>query len=89
MRDCQNVTVTGCQILNARERGIALAGCSVVRVSDCTIRGRADDKTYRAALSVDKDSRHVVISNNFLARGSDGDLNVPKEIGSASGNVMI
>ena len=83
------MTVMGCQILNARERGIALTSCSVVRVADCTIRGRADDKTYHAALTVDKDCRHVLVTNNFLGRGSDGDLNVPKEIGSASGNIMI
>jgi parallel beta-helix repeat protein len=89
IRDCQNVSVTGNQILNARERGIALAGCSTVRVADCTIRGRAEDKAYRAPVAVDKACRHVLVSNNFLARGSDGDFSIPKETGTASGNVMI
>src|SRR5262249_48078720 len=81
IRDCHNVSIIGCQIINARERGIALAGCTVVRVAECTIRGRPDDKTYRAALAVDKDCRHVMVVSNFLGRGSDGELRLPKENG--------
>src|SRR5262245_36594207 len=41
--DCQNVSITGLQIVNARVRGIELENCSVVRIADCTIRGAADD----------------------------------------------
>jgi parallel beta-helix repeat protein len=89
IRDCHNVNVTGCQIVNARERGIALSGSSVVRVADCTIRGRADDKTYRAAVAVDKGCTHVMIVNNFLGRGSDGELRLPVETGTVAGNVMV
>ena len=68
------MNVVGCQIINARVRGVALHGCSVVRVADCTVRGRADDKSYRAAVSVDKTSEKVMLVNNFLGRGSDGEL---------------
>jgi polygalacturonase len=90
VRDCQNVNVVGCQVINARVRGVALHGCSVVRVADCTIRGRAGDKTYRAAVSVDKTSARVMVVNNFLGRGSDGALAAPQEVGVVvGGNVEI
>jgi polygalacturonase len=89
IRDCRDVSVTGCQILNARQRGITLAGSAVVRIADCTIRGRPADPTYRGALGLDRASSQVMVVNNFLGRGSDGDLDVPREVGSATGNVAV
>src|SRR5262249_20383376 len=89
IRECQNVTVTGCQILNARERGIALTGCSVVRVGDCTIRGRAEDKSYRSPLAVDKDCTHIMVTNNLFGRGSDGEFRLPAETGSTSATMTL
>lgn len=89
MRGCQNVNITGIQIHGARVRGIALENCSVVRVADCTIRGAADDKNYRAALTVDAQCNQVMVTNNFLGRGSDGEFQLPAGRGTASGNVMV
>jgi polygalacturonase len=80
--DCQNVSITGLQIVNARVRGIELENCSVVRVADCTIRGAADDKTYRAPLAVARNCTHVMVTNNMLARGT-GDFELP------TGNLLI
>jgi len=37
-RGCQNVNLTGIQILGARGRGIALENCQVVRVATATTR---------------------------------------------------
>src|SRR5262249_30066372 len=89
VQNCQNVNLTGCQIINARTRGVALHGCAVVRIADCTIRGRADDKMYLAPISVDKKCRNVMVANNFLSRGSDGEFRLPQEAGTAMGNVAL
>ena len=89
MRDCQDVNITGCQITNGRIRGIDLHGCRLVRIADCTITGREGDKTFRAALRVDGKCRQVMAVNNFLGRGSDGEFQLPKGVGSAQGNVMV
>src|SRR5262249_23513538 len=89
IRDCQNVSVTGCQIINARERGIALVGCSVLRIADCTIRGRPDDQSYRTPIALRKDCRQLMIVNNFMAAGSEGEWRMPKEMGAATGNVAL
>jgi parallel beta-helix repeat protein len=89
VRDCENVSLTGCQILSARGRGVAVHGSSVVRVADCTVRGRAGDKAYRAAVVVDKGCTRVMVVNNFLGRGSDGELQLPKGSGVANGNVIV
>jgi parallel beta-helix repeat protein len=89
VRECQNVSLTGCQILGARGRGVAVRGSSVVRVADCTVRGRAGDKAYRAAVTVDKGCTRVMVVHNFLGRGSDGELQLPKGSGVANGNVTL
>lgn len=89
VRDCENINIVGCQLINARLRGIQLHGSRVVRVADCTIRGRAEDETYRAGVSVEEGCTQLMITNNFLGRGSDGELRLPAETGTASGNVMI
>lgn len=89
LKECHNVNITGLQVLGARTRGICLDGCTTVRIADCTIRGKPDDKTYRAAIDVDKNCREVLVTNNFLGRGSDGPLQLPADVGSVSGNVTV
>lgn len=89
IRACQNVNVTGCQVINARTRGILVAGSSVVRVADCTLRGRKEDRTYRTAIDVDGTSAQVMVVNNFLGKGSEGELQFPKDAGVASGNIGL
>jgi polygalacturonase len=86
VKECQNVNVTGCQILGARRRGVAIHGSSVVRVADCTIRGKKD---YLCAVEADAASSHVMAVNNFFGKGSDGALKMAKETGVASGNVVL
>jgi polygalacturonase len=85
---CENVSVTGCQVLGARLRGVVVRDSAVVRVSDCTVRP-GDGKGFRASLSVDGKCRQVLVTNNFLARGSDGEFRLPDGAGSASGNVTL
>ncbi len=86
---CRDVNVVGVQIVNARVRGIALEDCSIVRVADSTIRGKPGDQTYQAALAVDAKCTQVMAVNNFLGRGAAGDFALPRERGTASGNVML
>ncbi len=86
---CDTVNVTGCQILQARVRGILVKKSAVVRLADCTIRGREGEKTYRAAVAVDGASRQVLVVDNFLGKGSEGDLLLPKGAGAARGNVRL
>src|SRR5262249_38630709 len=70
IRDSHHVNLTGCQIIHARRRGISVRGCAVLRIADCTIRGRPEDKLYRAAVRVDLASTQVMIVNNFLGKGT-------------------
>ena len=89
IRGCQNVNLAGIQILGARGRGIALENCQVVRIADSTIRGTTDDKAYRAAITVDGQCTNVMVVNNFLGRGSDGEFQLPAARGTAAGNVTV
>ncbi len=87
--DSENVSVTGCQIINARVRGIQVNNCSTLRVADCTIRGKEKDAAYRAAVTVDNKSKRIMVSNCFLARGEDGALLMPKEAGVQVNNMIL
>lgn len=69
---CKDVSVTGCQLIAVRGIGIAMRASSMVRVADCTIRGPADGKGYKAAITVDDRCDATMVTNCFLARGSDG-----------------
>lgn len=83
---CASVSLTGCQVIGARRRGIDVRESSLVRVADCTLRG---GDGLRAAVRVDAKSRSVMIVNNFLAKGADGAAQMPEGAGSATGNVVI
>jgi hypothetical protein len=76
-------------VLGARLRGIVVRDSSVVRVADCTVRPGEGNKGYRAALRVEGTSRNVLVTNNFLAQGSDGEFRLPEGAGQASGNVVL
>lgn len=84
---CEAVNVTGCQIINARTCGIDLRRSHFVRIADCTIRGRENDTSYRLAIRVEGGCSKVMIVNNFLGKGSEGDLRLPLSVGPASGNM--
>lgn len=85
----ENVNITGCQIVNARTRGLQIKSCKVVRVADSTITGRPDDKGYRAAIDVDEPSSQVLVKDNFLSRGSEGALLLPETSGRENGNIVL
>ena len=89
LTDCHNVNITGIQVVAARTRGIALEGCTLVRIADCTVQGAANDKTYRAAIAVTKNCANIMVVNNFLGLGADGVFHLPPGLGTASGNVMV
>ena len=40
----------------------------MVRIADCTIRGPAIDRNFRAAVTVEKTCSQIMVVNNFLAR---------------------
>jgi polygalacturonase len=87
--DCENVNVTGCQVLNARGHGVLVQGSSVVRIADCTLRGRENEPGYRSAVRVDQTSARVMVVNNFLGKGRDGALELPAAAGTAAGNLVL
>lgn len=84
---CENINITGCQVLGARTRGIRLRQSKVVRIAGCTIRPREGDKEYRAAIEADGQSERLMIVDNFLAKGKDGDVVPGNLVGREGRNV--
>ena len=89
LEGCHNVNVTGCQVINARTRGLLVKGGEVIRVSGCTIRGKAGDDGYRAAIEVSEEARAMMVTQNFLHKGKDGDLKMERKSGVAEGNIAM
>ena len=89
VRNCENVHITGCQLINARQRGLHLIGSRTVMIQANTIRGRAGDDAYRLAILADAQCRRVMAVNNFLDPGRMGAVQLPEGTGQASGNVEL
>lgn len=86
LRECRDVNIIGSQIINARMRGIQIGSSAQVRISNCTIRGREGDKSFRASIAVDDASRNIRVAENFLSRGSEGALLMRDPSGTSADN---
>jgi len=71
--DSREVTVTGCQILNPKFRGIYIERGGNVEVAHCTITPEANSSLL-AALEITGASPGTVIQNNRFGRGKNGDI---------------
>jgi polygalacturonase len=89
MTGCRNVNVTGLQVVNARTRGIMLDNCNLVRIAQSTILAAENDAGYRVAINVAANCTRVFVTDNALARGSDGDVVLPMGAGQAAGNTVL
>ncbi len=87
IRGCRQINVTGCQIIQARGRGIVVSDSALVRIADCTIP--ASKWNFRSALAVEGKCSHLMIVNNFLGQGLDGEFQLPAAMGTSSGNVSV
>jgi hypothetical protein len=58
-------------------------------VADCTIRGPAEAKGYRAAITVDDRCGAAMVANCFLGRGGDGDIVDATKKAVVTGNVAL
>lgn len=84
IQDCENVQAIACQIINARKRGLRVQGSRLFRVAECTILGKADDRTYLAPLRTEGSTGMVV--HCFLGRGAEGERMFPPGV-VAEGNL--
>lgn len=84
---CSHISVSGCQFLQVRRRGIRILDCQVVRVAECTVRGGAE---FLEAIQVNDATQTVMIVNNFLGVGSSGLLKFPQRRDvRAEGNLAL
>lgn len=83
---CSHVNINGCQVLNARRRGLRFRDCAIVRVSDSTIRGIPENAEFLEAIQVNEGTRTVMIVNCFL--GANMTLPKRKDV-HAEGNMML
>lgn len=84
--DSEDVTVSQCQILDPKFRGIDIVNSKRCRVSDCTIIDRKTPSTLKEAVRVDRASRSNLISGNILQKGK---INAAKNSAVLQNNVEV
>ena len=70
MTGSRDVTISGCQVLDPRHRGIWLEDVTRCRVSNCTLVDRRQEKTMKASIELRGESRDNIVSGNIISRGS-------------------
>ena len=66
----RDVTISGCQVLDPRHRGIWLEDVTRCRVSNCTVVDRRTKKTMKASIELRGKSSDNIVSGNIISRGS-------------------
>ena len=66
----RDVTISDCQVLDPRYRGIWLENATRCRVSNCTVVARRAKKIMKASIEVFGKSRDNIISGNIISRDS-------------------
>ena len=87
LRACQDTTVSGCQIINPRHRGIHLHDTSRCKVSDNTVVER-EEPAMLTAIEVTGSSEGNVVQNNAVTAGTQGAVVCSQERGRMLNNTV-
>ena len=66
----RDVSITDCQVLDPRHRGIWLEDVTRCRVSNCTVVDRRPEGTMKASIELSGKNRDNIISGNIISRGT-------------------
>ena len=66
----RDVSISDCQVLDPRHRGIWLENTTRCRVSDCTVIDRRKKKTMKASIELAGECQDNIISGNFISKDS-------------------
>ncbi len=84
--ECRNVTLTACQILAPRFRGIYVRDSSNVQIANCLVTAGEAPVSLVAGVEIAGNSKAVVVRGNLIAAGSKGAVVGAPEAVSASEN---
>ena len=80
--NCRETSVTSCQILDPKWRGVYVSGGRNVVVAGSTIVDRVGNPTFRAAVEVVGNSPGSVVRDNLAAQGASGSVVVSAGVAS-------
>jgi len=70
--DSRNVSLTGCQVLAPRFRGVYVRDSVNVQVANCLVTAAKDPVTLVAGIEIAGNSKAVLVQNNLVAPGLEG-----------------
>lgn len=87
LRDCTDVAVSDCQILDPDFRGVEVTGCVRTRITNNTIADRREPAEMVHAIRVDAASSGSLVAGNILHGAAEKNAVVADTTGSVSGNL--
>jgi hypothetical protein len=88
LRDCREVSVSSCQILDPEHRGIHLHNGTRCRISDNTIADRREKPTMLAAIQVTGAGKDNVVQNNTVSQGAKAAIDCDPALGAVLNNTV-
>jgi polygalacturonase len=84
----REVTLSACQVLDPRHRGIDLVDVRNSRVSNCTVIDRRREPTMREAIRLSGGGRNNLVHHNLVSRGTQDDLAIAAGTATVEANVV-
>jgi hypothetical protein len=74
LRDCSDISVRGCQVINPEFRGVEVVNCSNLKISDCLVNEQESFTRMLAGIEITGSCPGTIIKNNSIGRGKKGDI---------------
>jgi len=74
LKECSDISVRGCQIINPEFRGIEVVNCSNLKISDCLVNEKESFSRMLAGIEISGSCPGTVVKNNSFGRGKKGDI---------------
>lgn len=81
--ESRNVTMTGCQVLAPRFRGVYIRDSANVQVANCLVTAEEDPAPLVAGIEIAGKSKAVMVRDNLVASGRNGTV-----VGTSEGGVI-
>ena len=85
----EDVSITGCQVLDPLHRGIELSDARRCRVADSTVVDRRPSPSMREAVRISGRSADNLVTGNILGRGTAGALVAGESAATVTGNIEL
>ena len=85
----QRITVTGCQITDARRAALHFDACDLVNITGCAVTQSQGDPTLTTSVCFTGKGKNLAITGNLLTKGTNGPVQIAEDVVVAQANNTI